>query len=355
MEQFKHSTPLVYKDVPLAEFEVRNGSCSNGVAERLDSELENLAIENGDAKCNGRVNSELSMSEISDKEEGNLTLDISQLDWCIMTMSSGDSIDLLDNLQQDSTKDLQIAEAISRSLAVVHRLKLTDDTSVQPQYSNLNVQGKGSQAQDQQTSIKRSQTDEIAELTNILLSDREGSITQVLMPFWKDEGYWEKCHGQPCWSITKPWQPFLNFLERRRSEIYREVFSSASLPKHLAEQLNTYLPKVVCLLYNLQSSSAMTFPVLPHHTLLFSQTGYEAQPRLECGPIQWHGSLCCKHILVMNISQQYHCHCSRLQQLVSKRMGLADIYLFNSESFLRNIAVHQKGFVHEKGLNCSLL
>lgn len=40
------------------------------------------------------------------------------------------------------------------------------------------------------------------------------------------------------------WQPFSQFLDRRRLEIHSRLFSGAGLPLHLLEQLDEYLPKV---------------------------------------------------------------------------------------------------------------
>ena len=80
-------------------------------------------------------------------------------------------------------------------------------------------------------------------------SSKEGGCAEnkehtIPMPFFKDEEHWEETKGHPGWSVEQPWGPFLGFLKRRRLEVCQELFSSASLPKKLALDLDNYLPKV---------------------------------------------------------------------------------------------------------------
>lgn len=144
----------------------------------------------------------------SDADSEEDEVDISRLQWAAMTACEGVPADTLGELPLEVCQQIGIAVASFHGLGPIQEsLPITSGSSKE-----------GGCAENKEHTIP--------------------------MPFFKDEEHWEETKGHPGWSVEQPWGPFLGFLKRRRLEVCQELFSSASLPKKLALDLDNYLPKV---------------------------------------------------------------------------------------------------------------
>lgn len=175
-----------------------------------------------------RIRDELNERLIPDRK------DFGRFKWTMMTYSEGVSVDLLNETTE------QIAQAIAKPVSMIHNISCqdfieADNNSQQREEESLQRENLNVLNQPEPNRIKK-------------YSENPTKMPQkqkVVVPFFKTSETWQDDDRELERSQNLGnWGPFLKFLRRRRQDIAQETFSSASLPKHLIQQLDAYLPQV---------------------------------------------------------------------------------------------------------------